>query len=102
MFVQWSNFSLSKFDDLIERGAGALVIILPVTEEANISMATREEWMQMERELLLRDIIIPIYFMTESEAVLEVMEQLDKDTMAQNGSSALAGKLGHRAEAGRL
>lgn len=94
MFVRWSNFSLSKFDDLVERGAGALVIVLPVTEETNVSMATREEWMQTERELLLRDITIPIYFMTENEAVLEVIEQLDEDAIRQNGSSVLAGKCG--------
>ena len=94
VFVRWSNFSLSKFDDLVERGAGALVIVLPVTEETNISMATREEWMKTERELLLRDITIPIYFMTENEAVLEVIEQLDEDAIRQNGSSVLAGKCG--------
>ena len=93
VFVRWSNFSLNKFDDLVERGAGALIIILPVTEETNISMATREEWMQMERELLLRDITIPIYFMTENEVVLEIMECLDQDALEQNGSSVVSGKL---------
>ena len=102
VFVRWSNFSLSKFDDLVDRGAGALVIILPFIEKTNISMATREQWMETERELLLRDIAIPVYFMTENEEILEVVRQLDEDAQGQSGSSALAGKLQGGAGAGHL
>ena len=94
VFVKWKDLSMAIFDNLLERGMGAIVILMPGSF-ADISDSVREEWRELERQLLFKDIKIPVYFMTENEQILSIIQNMDDDAVRSNTSSVLASKQLH-------
>ena len=89
VFVKWVELTADKFDNLLDRGMGAIVVIL---QDSVLSASAEEnsKWMELERILLLKDIKIPVYFVTETPELLEVMNNINSDASANSGSSALS------------
>ena len=91
VFVKWEDLTSDKFDSLLERGTGALIVVLP-RSLANISSEEKLEWMELERVLLLQDIKIPLYFVTETDELLEVMDNVNDEVTDSSGLSVLSGE----------
>ncbi|XP_019861588.1 PREDICTED: nicalin-1-like [Amphimedon queenslandica] len=92
VLIKWTELTSDLFNELLERGAGAVLIILPNDwrNNNNNNNNTLHEWMLLEKELISREISIPIYLTTESEYLNEVYDKLTSSV--DWDSSAAAGK----------
>lgn len=84
--VQWKDLSSEKFLDLVQRGAGSLLVILPLVDGA-IEEETTTAWKMLEVELFKLEVPIPVYFAWEDEELLELYAILTTTAQREKDSS---------------
>jgi len=87
VIIRWSALSSEKFLDIIHRGAGAIVVLLP-RERGGVD----EEWYSLEHDLLSSEVPIPVYFALEGPELVEIHERISESTERDKHSS-VAGML---------
>ncbi len=84
VLIKLSHFSLEVYRQLVTQYAGAIIILLPLTynqEEKNLIKS-------FESQMLKEDVKIPIYFILESEEVLNYYDFIDKSSNSEQVQSA--------------
>lgn len=87
--VRWSVLTMDSFREMLERGAGSLLILLPqdwLSEEPSVLQG----WMELEQELLTSEVAIPVYLAYESPELLEIHEKLSETSDGGQNSSVAA------------
>lgn len=87
--LKWAELSSDSFLDLIQRGAGSLLILLPCDWSMEDN-STLKSWMDLEAQLLAMEIAIPIYFTYETQEILEIYEKLTSSGLSDKDGSAAA------------
>jgi len=90
VFVRWVNLTKEKFTDLLERGTGSLVILMPV-EFSMASSDTLKEWRKLEQHLLNSATSIPVYFTMETPQLTKIYEDVHLAAQQDKNSTAAAG-----------
>ncbi len=89
LVVRWRGLTLERFRDLLKRGAGALLLLLPV-EWADEDTEVIQRWMELEEELLAEDVAIPVYLAWEDEELRHVYSQATRLAEREKNSSVAA------------
>jgi len=92
VFLRWVDLTKEKFTDLVERGTGSLVVLMPV----DYSMASSEkmkEWRKLEHHLLSSAVNIPVYFTVETPQLAKIYKDIYLAAQQDRNSSAAAGKV---------
>jgi hypothetical protein len=75
VILHWTNLTYDTFNNLISRGAGALLLLLQ-KDWTGQNDKTVVEWMQLEKQLLSNEFAIPVYFTFENKFMTEVLATL--------------------------
>ena len=89
VIIRWSELTMDFFREMIEHGAGSLLILLP-RDWLGEDPAVLREWMELEQELLALEIAIPVYLAYESPELLEIHQKLAEASDGGQNSSAAA------------
>ncbi len=87
--VRWRGLTLERVRDLLKRGAGSLLILLP-GEWAGQGEEERQAWMELEEELMAEDMPVPVYLAWEDEQLLEIHSQAVRLAEMESNSSVAA------------
>ena len=75
VFLRWIDLTKEKFTELVERGTGSLLILMP----ADYTVAGSDklkEWMKLEQYLLNSGTSIPVYFTIETPELAKIYEDI--------------------------
>eukprot|EP00731_Ephydatia_muelleri_P015674 Em0009g98a len=89
--LRWPDLSAERFRGVVDRGAGAVVVLLP-KDWNEVETSVLEGWRELESMLLQEEIPIPVYLAWEDEAFAGIYSQLTTAAQADKNSSA-AGEL---------
>lgn len=84
--ARWKDLTSKKFLDLIQRGAGAILVLLPPSNHT-VDQEVWESWVALESELFKLEIPIPVYFSHEDKDLLELYEILTTTAEKEKDSS---------------
>lgn len=101
VIVRWKGLTFDRFRDLLKRGAGSLLILLPRgwgEEEAEVV----QEWMELEEELMAEDVPIPVYLAWEDEPLLQAYSQATRLAERERNSSVAASERGREVLVGKV
>ena len=90
VFVRWVDLTRERFTDLIDRGTGSLVILMPL-DFSMASSDTMKEWRKLEHHLLNSAINIPVYFTMETLQLTKIYEDVHLAAEQDRNSTAAAG-----------
>lgn len=86
--IRWSELTMDSFRQMIEHGAGSLLVLLP-RDWLGEDPSVLQGWMELEQELLALEVAIPVYLAYENPELLEIHEKLSEASDGgQNGSAA--------------
>ena len=91
VFLRWIDLTKEKFTELVERGTGSLLILMP----ADYTVAGSDklkEWMKLEQYLLNSGTSIPVYFTIETPELAKIYEDIYHAALRDKNSTAAAGK----------
>ncbi|XP_064391028.1 BOS complex subunit ncln-like isoform X2 [Halichondria panicea] len=86
--VRWAELSYESFMELVERGAGSIIILLPL-DIVSVDKKKINEWRQLEAELLLTKVPIPVYFVPEDTGLTLIHNKLANNAEKESKSSVL-------------
>ena len=92
VLLRWVDLTKEKFAELVERGTGSLLILMP----ADYAMAGSDklkEWMKLEQYLLNSGTSIPVYFTVETAELFKIYEDVYHAAIRDKNSTAAAGKI---------
>ena len=73
--------SMTTFNEMVTSGAGGILLLLPNPDAIQkLSDAVRESIKSLQEHLYTTEFEIPIYFATESEELLDLLNNLGGDT----------------------
>ena len=73
--------SMTTFNEMVTSGAGGILLLLPNPDAIQkLSEAVRESIKSLQEHLYTTEFEIPIYFATESEELLDLLNNLGGDT----------------------
>ncbi|XP_071485217.1 BOS complex subunit NCLN-like [Diadema antillarum] len=87
ILARLSEVTAERYRELIEQGAGSLVILLPEV----LSSAPKEvvnQWMELEALMLEGETVMPVYFAQEDEELLSIHRDIQE---AVSGDQAASG-----------
>jgi len=88
--VKMAELSVAGFRELLSSGVGGLLLLIP-PGLAGLSAEAREAVLQLEEELVLGDLDVPVYFAEENDELLELYETLRSEGEGgDTATSALA------------
>lgn len=80
--------SISKYRDLIQENAGALLVLLP-SDLTSISKEDKQHLQILERDLLAEETTIPVYFALETEELSSIYEEIHRGNAGDQASTAI-------------
>lgn len=86
--VRLREITVPKYRDLMSQNVGALLILLPDNFK-NISIDDREHLYSLERELLLEETNVPVYFAYETEYLTNIYKDVKHLSTGDQAPSAL-------------
>lgn len=92
VLLRWVDLTKEKFTELVERGTGSLLILMPA-DYAMAGVDKLKEWMKLEQYLLSSGISIPVYFTIETAELLKIHEDVYHAALRDRNSTAAAGKM---------
>lgn len=92
VFLRWIDLTKEKFNELVERGTGSLLILMPV-DYAMAGSDKLKEWMKLEEYLLNSGTSIPVYFTIETEELSKIYEDVYHAALRDKNSTAAAGEI---------
>lgn len=91
VLLRWVDLTKEKFTELVERGTGSLLILMP----ADYTVAGSDklkEWMKLEQYLLNSGTSIAVYFTIETPELSKIYEDVYYAALRDKNSTAAAGK----------
>lgn len=89
-----SDLTIERFKEAVQTlGAGAILILLP----KNTSIAAleqKEEWQQLERDLLTVEVPVAVYFAYEDKELTEIYKDIETAVTSDQAGSAFEALLG--------
>lgn len=89
-----SDLTIERFKEAVQTlGAGAILILLP----KNTSIAAleqKEEWQQLERDLLTVEVPVAVYFAYEDKELTEIYKDIETALTSDQAGSAFEALLG--------
>ncbi|XP_073242731.1 BOS complex subunit NCLN-like [Porites lutea] len=89
-----SDLTIERFKEAVQTlGAGAILILLP----KNTSIAAleqKEEWQQLERDLLTVEVPVAVYFAYEDKDLTEIYKDIETAVTSDQAGSAFEALLG--------
>ncbi|XP_065188394.1 BOS complex subunit ncln-like [Sycon ciliatum] len=82
-----NNLSIESFRDLIDRGAGSILVIVPPKSSWDGSAA--KEWLELEQHLLTETVSVPVYFAWETPELLALHGDLVSAANGDKSATAL-------------
>ena len=92
VFLRWVDLTKEKFAELVERGTGSLLILMPA-DYAVAGTDKFKEWMKLEQYLLSSGTSIPVYFTIETAGLSKIYEDVYHTGLRDKNSTAAAGKI---------
>lgn len=80
--------SISKYRDLIQENAGALLVLLP-SNLSSISKEDKQHLQILERDLLTEETTIPVYFALETEELSEIYTEIHRGNAGDQATTAV-------------
>ncbi|XP_061172666.1 BOS complex subunit ncln-like [Saccostrea echinata] len=80
--------SISKYRDLIQENAGALLVLLP-SNLSSISKEDKQHLQILERDLLTEETTIPVYFALETDELSEIYEEIHRGNAGDQATTAV-------------
>lgn len=93
IIVRLQEISISRYRDLIQENAGALMILLP----KNLSEITEQEKKNLEfleKDILSEDTFVPVYFSPETDDLLQIHSDLQSGSSGDQANTAVDALLG--------
>ena len=91
VLLRWVDLSKEKFTELIERGTGSLLVLMP-PDYAMAGSNKLKEWMKLEQYLLSSGTSIPVYFTVETAELTKIYEDVYHAAVQDKNSTAAAGE----------
>lgn len=92
VLLRWVDLTKEKFTELIERGTGSLLVLIPA-DYAMTGSNKLKEWMKLEQYLLSSGTSIPIYFTIETAELTKIYDDVFHAALQDKNSTAAAGKI---------
>ncbi|EDO34607.1 predicted protein [Nematostella vectensis] len=88
-----SELSIDRVHEVIEQGAGGLLILLP-RDLSKLNQQEVEEWQTLEKELLFQSVPVAVYFAYEDDYLLDVYKHIKVAINSDQAKSAFEALLG--------
>ena len=91
VLLRWVDLTKEKFTELVERGTGSLLILIPA--DYTVAGADKlKEWMKLEQYLLNSGTSIAVYFTIETAELSKIYKDVHYAALRDRNSTAAAGK----------
>jgi hypothetical protein len=87
--VRWADLHLESLLELVQRGAGSLLLLLP-QNFTDVQGEMAEQWKELEQSILGLNIPIPVYFAVEDDTLSEIHDSLSSTALAEREASVTA------------
>ena len=91
VLLRWVDLTKEKFTELVERGTGSLLILMPA-DYTVVGADKFKEWMKLEQYLLNSGTSIAVYFTIETAELSKIYEDVHYAALRDRNSTAAAGK----------
>jgi len=89
-----SDLTVERFKEAVQTlGAGAMLILLPKNTSV-ASLEQKEEWQQLERDLLMVEVPVAVYFAYEDKELTEIYKDIETAVTSDQAGSAFEALLG--------
>ncbi|KAL5003981.1 hypothetical protein ScPMuIL_017437 [Solemya velum] len=82
------EITVAKYRELLTENAGALLVLLP-QDYQELSADSRKHLQSLERDLLMEETAIPVYFATETEELREIYEDIKRSSSTDQAATAV-------------
>lgn len=89
-----SDLTIERFKEAVQTlGAGAVLILLPKNTSV-AALEQKEEWQQLERDLLTVEVPVAVYFAYEDKELREIYKDIETAVTSDQAGSAFEALLG--------
>jgi hypothetical protein len=87
--VRWADLQMDVLRDLVDRGAGSLLLLLP-QNFSDVHGELAQQWRELEKSILSQKIPIPVYLSLEEETLGVIHDSLASSAAREKHSTVTA------------
>ncbi|CAH1797520.1 unnamed protein product [Owenia fusiformis] len=91
--AQLHEMTNEKFKNMQEQNAGGLLVLLP-SNMSRLSDKEKEHLLELEQDMMQEETVLPVYFTTETEELMEIYNDIKLATNSDQAASATEALLG--------